>query len=66
MARTNIDIDDRLMAEGMKRLKCHTKRELIHLALQQLLRLERQKDILALAGKVRWKGDLRHWRDDAA
>lgn len=64
MARTNIDLDDRLMKEGMRRLKCRTKKELIHLALRELLRKERQKDILQLVGKVRWQGDLRAWRED--
>ena len=64
MARTNVDLDDRLMKEGMTRLKCRTKKELLHLALRELLRRERQKDILQLAGKIHWTGDLAAWRRD--
>jgi Arc/MetJ family transcription regulator len=66
MSRTNIDLDDRLIREGMKRLKCRTKKALIHTALQELVRRCRQKDILALSGKIRWEGDLRAWRADRA
>lgn len=64
MARINIDLDDKLIQEGMKRLKCHTKRELVHLALRELLSRERRKDILALAGKIHWEGNLRAWRSN--
>lgn len=66
MARTNIDLDDKLVKEGLARLKCHTKKELIHVALRELLRRERRRDILQLMGKVHWKGDLRAWRTDPA
>ena len=37
MARTNIDLDDRLMKEGMRRLKCRSKKELVNLALRALV-----------------------------
>ena len=66
MARTNIDLDDRLVKEGMKRLKCRTKKALIHAALKDLLQRYRQKDILALSGKIHWQGNLRAWRADRA
>jgi len=66
MSRTNIDLDDKLVKEGLARMKCHTKKELVHLALRELMRRERRRDILQLAGKIRWEGDLKAWRSDAA
>ena len=64
MARTNIDLDNRLIKEGMKRLKCRSKKELVNLALKELVLHGRQKDILSLAGKIHWEGDLKAWRQD--
>ena len=37
MGRTNIELDDHLVSEGMKVYKCKSKRELGHLALAVLL-----------------------------
>ena len=58
MARTNIELEDKLVKEGMKVFKCKTKKELVHLALQELLRKEKRKEILQLRGKVKWDGNL--------
>lgn len=62
MARTNIDLDDRLVEEGMRVFKCKSKKELIHLALGELLRTERRKEVLLLRGKLQWEGDLEEMR----
>jgi Arc/MetJ family transcription regulator len=62
MARTNIDLDDRLVEEGLLVFKCKTKKELIHLALQELLKTEKRKEILKLRGRLRWEGDLEERR----
>ncbi len=35
-----------------------TKRELVDLALRELVRKENQKSILALEGTIRWEGNL--------
>lgn len=59
MARTNIDLDDRLVKEGMRIFKCKTKKELIHLALRELLKTEKRKEILKLRGKLEWEGNLK-------
>lgn len=56
--RTNIDIDDALMAEALERTGYPTKKQVVEEALQTLIRLSRQSDILALRGKVHWEGDL--------
>ncbi len=58
MGRTNINLDDKLVSKGMKLTGLRTKRELVDLALRELVRKEDQKSILALEGKYRWEGDL--------
>jgi Arc/MetJ family transcription regulator len=58
MARTNVELDDRLVREGMRRFKCRSKRELVHLALTELLRDAKRKELLTLRGRVKWEGDL--------
>ena len=58
MARTNVELDDRLVREGMRRFRCKSKRELVHLALKELLRDAKRKELLTLRGQVRWEGNL--------
>ena len=62
MARTNIDLDDRLVEEGLRVFKCKTKRALIHLALKELVKGEKRKEILKLRGRLKWEGDLEEMR----
>jgi Arc/MetJ family transcription regulator len=53
--RTNVEIDDKLMAEALRRsggLK--TKRAVIEDALRLYVRIKGQADILELAGKVKF------------
>jgi Arc/MetJ family transcription regulator len=63
--RTNIVIDDELMAEAMAASGARTKREVVEEALQLLVRLRRQRDLLKLKGKIQWEGDLDAMRRDA-
>lgn len=56
--RTNIDIDDRLMAEAMAASGLRTKRETVETALRLLAQRKRQASIVELFGKVEWEGDL--------
>jgi len=58
MGRTNIELEDKLVKEGMKVFKCKTKKELVHLALEELLKKEKRKEILKLRGKVKWDWNL--------
>ena len=56
--RTNIEIDDDLLAEAMAELGARTKREAVHLALLDAVRVKRQLrawDELRGSG---WEGDL--------
>jgi len=62
--RTNIVIDDDLILKGMKYTGIKTKRELVHHALEELVRRKERKKILALKGKVRWSGNLEKMRKD--
>lgn len=56
--RTNIAIDDELMAEALRLTGLKTKRAVVEAGLRMLIRLKRQEDILHLAGKVQWEGNL--------
>lgn len=56
--RTNVEIDDELMREALRLTGIKTKRAVIDAALRMLVRVKRQEDILHLAGKVHWEGDL--------
>jgi Arc/MetJ family transcription regulator len=56
--RTNIVIDDNLMAEAMRVTGIKTKREVVDTALRMLVRLERQRSVLELEGRIEWQGDL--------
>ncbi len=65
--RTNIDIDDQLMAEAMAATGLTTKRETVEVALKLLARRKRQSAARDLFGRVQWEGDLdADRRDDAA
>lgn len=60
--RTNIVIDDELMAEAMRLTGIDTKREVVEEALRVLVRTTLQKNVLALRGQVQWEGDLNAMR----
>jgi Arc/MetJ family transcription regulator len=62
--RTNIVIDDQLMAEAMRLTGLKTKKEAVELALRTLLRLRQQEEIRRLRGKLDWQGDLDAMRAD--
>jgi len=62
--RTNIVIDDALMAETLRATGIKTKREAVELGLQTLLRLRRQDDVRRFRGKLAWTGDLDAMRTD--
>jgi Arc/MetJ family transcription regulator len=56
--RTNIDIDDRLMREAMRRSGARTKRAAVEEGLRLLIRTRSQKSIRRLRGRIAWEGDL--------
>lgn len=57
--RTNIDIDDALLAEAMRVTGATTKKQAVENALRESLERRKSREkIRALYGKVEWKGDL--------
>lgn len=58
MGRTNINLDNGLVRKGMELTGLRTKRELVDLALRELIRKEDQKSILSLEGAIQWEGSL--------
>lgn len=50
--RTNIEIDSQLLEEALKMTGSRTKREVVDLALRELVQRRRRKDMLELVGKV--------------
>jgi Arc/MetJ family transcription regulator len=55
--RTNIEVDDELIREALPASGLKTKRAAVEAGLKALIRLNRQKKILDLAGKVHWEGN---------
>ena len=56
--RTNIDIDDRLMRQAMRRSGAATKKAAVEAGLRLLAETHAQGAIRRLRGKVAWEGDL--------
>lgn len=52
--RTNVEIDDRLMAAAMEAGSFKTKREAVEEGLRLIARRKSYQDIRALRGKIRW------------
>ena len=62
--RTNIVINDQLMAATLRATGIRTKREAVEAGLRLLLRLGDQQKIRDLRGKLNWTGDLSAMRTD--
>jgi Arc/MetJ family transcription regulator len=58
--RTNVALNDELVEEAFALTGVRTKKELIHLALQELVRTRRKKDLSELAGRIRLRDDFDH------
>lgn len=56
--RTNIEIDDALMAEAQKASGHGTKKQTVEQALKLLVKLRRQQEVDSAFGKYRWRGNL--------
>lgn len=62
--RTNIEIDDSLMAEALKAGGYRTKKAAVEEGLRLLVRTRNQARIRQLRGKLRWEGSLDEMRRD--
>ena len=55
--RTNVELDDDLVAEAFRLTNLRTKKELLNLALKELIRNKKKKNLLDLAGKIEFRDD---------
>jgi antitoxin ParD1/3/4 len=55
--RTNIEIDDRLLAEAMKAGPFKTKKDAVEAGLKLLARQAAYREILKWEGRLKWEGD---------
>ena len=62
--RTNIIIDDNLMAEAINASGYKTKKETVEDALKLLITMKKQAKIRNYRGKLNWEGDLDRMRID--
>lgn len=66
VGRTNIDIDDQLVSEAMRRYGLRSKRAAVDLALRRLVGdAMAREEALAMEGSG-WEGDLDQLRSSAA
>jgi Arc/MetJ family transcription regulator len=65
MGRTNIVLDDALIAKAMRITGARTKREAVDVALRSLIE-QRQTyaRLRSLRGRLRWQGNVRELRRD--
>jgi Arc/MetJ family transcription regulator len=63
--RTNIEIDDKLLAKTRAILRTQTKRETVEAAMSAVIRRHEQMKLLELQG-IGWDGSLSEMRGDKA
>ncbi|MFN8073003.1 MAG: type II toxin-antitoxin system VapB family antitoxin [Mycobacterium sp.] len=64
MSRTNIELDDALVAEVMRRYGVTTKRQAVDLALRRLVGVPLERDFLLSLEGIGWEGHLDEIRRD--
>lgn len=58
--RTNIVLDDDLVDEALTLTGAKTKSELVRLAIVELIRTRKRKNLLDLAGQIQFRDDFDH------
>jgi Arc/MetJ family transcription regulator len=58
--RTSIALDEQLVEEALTLTGARTKREVVHIALQELVRSLKKKPLTELTGKIRFRGGFDH------
>jgi Arc/MetJ family transcription regulator len=61
--RTNVVIDDELMAAALESTGLKTKRAVIEEALRTLVQMKEQEQVRSLRGKLQWEGNLSELRE---
>jgi Arc/MetJ family transcription regulator len=62
--RTNVTIDDDLMAQAMEQTGLKSKKTVIEEALRTLIRLKSQERVRSLRGMLHWEGNLDEMRQE--
>jgi len=62
--RTNVVLDDELMASALKVSGLKTKKDAIEEGLRLLIQVKSQKEIKRYRGKLKWSGNLEEMRLD--
>ena len=60
--RTNIEIPDEIITEAMKITGITTKKEMVHYALKECVKLHKRRSTADLRGKLQWEGSLDEMR----
>lgn len=60
--RTNIDIDDTLLNEIIRKTNHKTKKAAVNTALLEYVRKLKLTELARLRGKIKWEGDLDEMR----
>lgn len=58
--KINILLDDDLVNEALELTGARTKREVMHMALQELVRSRKKRNLADLAGRIRFRSGLDH------
>lgn len=58
--RTNIVLDDELVRKAFRHSAARTKKDLVHEALRELIRVRSRKSLLDLKGKIRFAEGYDH------
>jgi Arc/MetJ family transcription regulator len=58
--RTNINLDDELVEEAFRLTNIRTKKELVNLALKELIRSRKKLNLLDLSGKIEFAEDYNY------
>lgn len=64
MARTVIDIDEKVLAQALQLSGLRKKVDVVNYALRKLVEQQEIEQILNLKGKIQWEGDLEQMRKD--
>jgi Arc/MetJ family transcription regulator len=62
--RTHIELDDDLLERVCELGHFTTKKAAVNAALAEYAKLLKRRQLLALRGKVEWRGDLDAWREN--
>ena len=60
--RTNVELDDALVAKAMKLTAISTKKAVIHKALEELIKTNTRREMLKYMDSGIWEGNLKEMR----